>query len=49
MSSEIWELLEKMNQETIQAQMALQCGPLFFGLKVANLLIFNGTSGSRDF
>lgn len=41
MSSEIWKLLEKMNQETIQAQMALQCGPLFFGLKVANLLILN--------
>lgn len=38
MSREIWEIVQKMETEDIELQLALQCAPLITGLKTSNLL-----------
>lgn len=39
MSREIFEILQQMDLQKIENQLALQCAPLIAGLKVSNLLI----------
>ena len=41
MSSETWELIQKMSVKDAELQLALQCAPLIAGLKVSNLLILD--------
>ena len=44
MSSEVFKAMQKMNLKEIEMQLALQCAPLFSGLKVSNLLIIQRNS-----
>lgn len=39
MSHEIFQIVEELDQEDLQTQLALQCAPLLTGIKIANLLI----------
>ena len=39
MSKEVFQMVEELNQEDLQTQLALQCAPLLTGIKVSNLLI----------
>lgn len=39
MSHEIFQIVEELDQEDLQTQLALQCAPLLMGIKIANLLI----------
>lgn len=39
MCKEVFSLVEKMNLEDLETQMALQCAPLIMGIKMSNLLI----------
>ena len=38
MSREIWEIVQNMEAEDMELQLALQCAPLIMGLKTSNLL-----------
>lgn len=38
MSREIWEIVQNMEAEDMELQLALQCAPLITGLKISNLL-----------
>ena len=38
MSKEVFQMVEELNQEDLQTQLALQCAPLLTGIKVSNLL-----------
>ncbi len=39
MSREIFQIIEELDQEDLQTQLALQCAPLLTGIKISNLLI----------
>lgn len=47
MSSEVFKAMKRMNLEEIEMQLALQCAPLFSGLKVSNLLVIQNDSMER--
>ena len=38
MSGETWEILQNMEMEDVELQMALQCAPVITGIKISNLL-----------
>lgn len=38
MSQEVLEIIKKMDLETLESQLALQCAPVLAGLKISNLL-----------
>lgn len=38
MSQEVLEIMKKMDLETLESQLALQCAPVLAGLKISNLL-----------
>ena len=44
MSQEVFEIVQGMDLENIENQLALQCAPLITGLKVSNLLIVHKDS-----
>lgn len=46
MSQEVFEIVQGMDLENIENQLALQCAPLITGLKVSNLLILHKDSVS---
>ncbi len=47
MCREVFELVKKMDLQTINVQLALQCAPLLVGLKPSNLLpVRNGQTGN---
>ena len=39
MSQDVFEMMQKMNLHSVETQMAIQCAPVFAGLKMSNLLI----------
>lgn len=39
MSQEVFQIVEELNLEELQTQIALQCAPLLKGIKISNLLI----------
>ena len=45
MGRDVIEYMQKLDMKDITAQMALQCAPLFTGLKVSNLLIIPAKKG----
>lgn len=45
MSQEIFEIVKNMDLELAETQLALQCAPVFAGLKVSNLLNVNKAQG----
>ena len=46
MGRDVIEYMQKLDMKDITAQMALQCAPLFTGLKVSNLLIIPAKRGN---
>lgn len=38
MSQEVLEIMKKMNLETLESQLVLQCAPVLAGIKISNLL-----------
>lgn len=38
MSQDVFEMMQKMNLHSVETQMAIQCAPVFAGLKMSNLL-----------
>ncbi|MBR1741606.1 MAG: DUF3793 family protein [Lachnospiraceae bacterium] len=47
MSREVLSMIQKMDLNDLDLQMAMQCAPLFAGLKVSNLLIVDTENRSR--
>lgn len=47
MSEEVLHMIQKMDRNDLDLQMAMQCAPLFAGLKISNLLIVNTNDRSR--
>lgn len=47
MSTELIQLVEKMNPQDIETQIALQCAPLLSGIKISNILITNYHNASK--
>ena len=47
MSRETWEIIQKMEPEDIELQLAVQCAPLITGLKASNLLNISKTGICR--
>ncbi len=44
MCKEVFQIVEKMNLEELETQMALQCAPLMAGIKISNLLIVQNSN-----
>ncbi|MGN0350079.1 MAG: DUF3793 family protein [Roseburia sp.] len=44
MCKEVFQIVEKMNLEELETQMALQCAPLIAGMKISNLLIVQNSN-----
>lgn len=49
MSREIFQIVEELDQEDLQTQLALQCAPLLTGIKIANLLIVRSRNAKGVF
>lgn len=49
MSREIFQIVEELDQEDLQTQLALQCAPLLTGIKIANLLIVRNRNAKGVF
>ncbi len=47
MSKEVLHMVQRMDRNDLDLQMAMQCAPVFGGLKVSNLLIVDSGSRSR--
>ena len=47
MSKEVFQLLQELDRNKIDTQLALQCAPLFKGLKISNLLIIQNENYDR--
>ena len=49
MSKEVFQIIEELDQEDLQTQLALQCAPLLTGIKIANLLIVRNRNAKDVF
>ena len=49
MSKEVFQIIEELDQEDLQTQLALQCAPLLIGIKIANLLIVRNRNAKDVF